>query len=449
MRASEVRMRYGHGTMRGRHVRRALGLTLVAAGCGETTEPLVPAAVAATTPTTQEAEVGRAVGAAPAVKVTAASGAPVPGVTVVFAVTAGLGSLEGATRTTDTEGVARVGAWKLGTVAGVNSVSASVAGLSPVVFTATAYPGPPAAAVVAPNGVRIEVGSFAQLTVTFRDAYGNQVSGPPVTWASSKPAVATVSDGGLVTGLVNGTATVTATSGGATGGTLVEVHGANSSLVNGDFEAADATLGWTVGGTRNRAVTPVQGPTGNALQLSVGSGPVDAPCGAAQQNNFVFVDQRFRMPKDRVVEIDFRVPVPTEEDPSETPSCPGWDRVEIDFAIEGTASPPWNATGVVLIDYFAATAKYQGHVQVNDFVVNTVASASFDPTAFSPVTVGPLAVTAGPTPGWLRASFDASTARFPWLPADVVFRVTLRIEDDWYTGRNSSVTADNVIARPK
>ena len=83
-------------------------------------------------------------GERPSVKVTdAATGAPKPGVSVSFAVTAGGGSLSGASQTTNAEGIATVGGWTLGNVAGANSVRAQVSGGNAVVqnFTATGAAG--------------------------------------------------------------------------------------------------------------------------------------------------------------------------------------------------------------------------------------------------------------------------------------------------------------------
>lgn len=78
----------------------------------------------------------------PSVLVTDASGNPVSGVTVTFTVTAGGGSVTGATATSNANGIATVGSWTLGPNVGTNNntLQASSVGLtgSPVSFTATA-----------------------------------------------------------------------------------------------------------------------------------------------------------------------------------------------------------------------------------------------------------------------------------------------------------------------
>ncbi len=62
---------------------------------------------------------------APAVQITDANGHAVAGVTVVFSVTAGQGSITGATQVTDANGVATLGSWTLGTTPGANELQAS------------------------------------------------------------------------------------------------------------------------------------------------------------------------------------------------------------------------------------------------------------------------------------------------------------------------------------
>ena len=88
----------------------------------------------------QTAEAGTAVAIAPAVIVRDQNGAPFAGTAVTFAVESGGGTIAGATDTTDSAGVARVGSWTLGATAGENALLATASGISgsPVRFTATA-----------------------------------------------------------------------------------------------------------------------------------------------------------------------------------------------------------------------------------------------------------------------------------------------------------------------
>jgi Bacterial Ig-like domain (group 1) len=92
----------------------------------------------------QNADVGTPVPVRPAVRVLDALGAPVAGFVVTFVVTGGGGSVDGASQTTNSDGVARVGSWTLGPAAGPNTLEARAGSLqgSPVVFSATGVSGP-------------------------------------------------------------------------------------------------------------------------------------------------------------------------------------------------------------------------------------------------------------------------------------------------------------------
>jgi hypothetical protein len=67
-----------------------------------------------------------------------------------------------------------------------------------------------------------------QLAVAVTDANGQVISSPSVEWATSNPAVATVSAAGLVTGASNGVATIVATYEGVGGSSQVTVTGAGA-----------------------------------------------------------------------------------------------------------------------------------------------------------------------------------------------------------------------------
>ena len=97
-----------------------------------------PAALAISAGNAQSATVGQSVSNRPTVKVTDANGVGVPGVSVVFSVLSGGGSVTGATQVTGSGGTATVGSWTLGGSPGANQLQATVNGLSPVIFTATA-----------------------------------------------------------------------------------------------------------------------------------------------------------------------------------------------------------------------------------------------------------------------------------------------------------------------
>ncbi len=88
----------------------------------------------------QTGVISQAVSSVPSVKALDADGNGVSGIVVTFAVTAGGGSVTGATPTTGSNGVATVGSWTLGSAVGANSLTAT-SGVpltgSPVTFDAT------------------------------------------------------------------------------------------------------------------------------------------------------------------------------------------------------------------------------------------------------------------------------------------------------------------------
>ena len=106
-------------------------------GGGNGVEPPVPTTLVATTSTSLTAPASAIVTPAPSVLVTDENGDPMGSVTVSFVVTSGGGSVTGGSVATDASGIATVGSWSLGPSAGLNTLSASAASLTPVVFTAT------------------------------------------------------------------------------------------------------------------------------------------------------------------------------------------------------------------------------------------------------------------------------------------------------------------------
>ncbi|MDB4875472.1 MAG: Ig domain protein group 2 domain protein [Gemmatimonadetes bacterium] len=79
---------------------------------------------------------------------------------------------------------------------------------------------------LSPSNPAITIGTTVQLTATTTAANGNILSNRIVTWSSSDPSKAAVSNSGVVTGIAIGTATISATSEGKTGATSVAVAAA-------------------------------------------------------------------------------------------------------------------------------------------------------------------------------------------------------------------------------
>jgi hypothetical protein len=198
-----------------------MALCALAPSCGDGTGPPAPETITKLAGDNQAAIVRSAVATPPSVLVSNASGHPVLGVTVTFAASSGGGSVtghgsaSGATTsvTTDASGIATVGSWTLGATLGTNTVTATVAALNPVTFTAAGTAGPATSVTkIAGDGLTGSVGAAvaagSRPTVLVSDAYGNHVSGGLAT-------VFTVGSGG---GTVTGATATTDTNGMATVG---------------------------------------------------------------------------------------------------------------------------------------------------------------------------------------------------------------------------------------
>lgn len=140
-----------------------------------------------------------------AVRVTDASGNPVPGVTVTFIVLTGGGNVAAPTAVTDGQGIATPGDWTLGPAVGGNTLRASSTGLngSPLTFSATGSAGPPASVLkVSGDGQSGAVGTVLaeSLVVRVLDGNGVGVPGVAVQWSTASGGgtvspVSVISDG--------------------------------------------------------------------------------------------------------------------------------------------------------------------------------------------------------------------------------------------------------------
>ncbi len=136
----------------------------------------------------QTATVGTAVSTTPAVQISDENEDPVPDVEVTFTVLSGGGSVSGATATTDSEGIAAVGSWTLGTTAGANTLEASAEGLQSVVFSATGTAGAAASLNIYSGDGQTGAGATAlplPLVVIVADQHDNPVGDVDVDWSTS------------------------------------------------------------------------------------------------------------------------------------------------------------------------------------------------------------------------------------------------------------------------
>lgn len=156
----------------------------------------------------QQGVVGQVLSNAFVARVTDASGNNIPGVPVTWEVVTGGGVLEQVDNQTNQNGVA-LGIYRLGSVAGANSVRVTVSGESlSAEFEATGNPGPPDAidAVAGDEQTGIPGATLAPFSVVVTDEFGNPTPEVTVRWTI-------VSGGGTLSGStsvtdLNGRATI-------------------------------------------------------------------------------------------------------------------------------------------------------------------------------------------------------------------------------------------------
>jgi len=156
------------------------GVTFTATGTAG-----APANLAIVSGDGQSAPGGTAVPLPLSVFVTDANGNAADGITVKWGSLTGGGSVSGSTQTTDASGVATLGAWILGASLGTKTVAASISGISPVTFTATATAGAPTQLLIAAGNFQSAPAGTAVSDVicaAVRDANNLPAAGVTVTW---------------------------------------------------------------------------------------------------------------------------------------------------------------------------------------------------------------------------------------------------------------------------
>lgn len=288
-----------------------LAIALVASSCEEDfgIELPTPAAIQVASGTDQEAAVGTDLPNPIVARVTASDGRPVAGISVDWEVTAGDGSLSATSSTTGGGGEAET-TWSLGTVAGTQTVRATVPQMSGgATFDATALPGDPVSLSVSPTSVEFTaLGETQALAISGQDAFDNPIS-EGGTWSSNNESVVSVSTDGVVTAEGNGSATVTVALGGRTAGASVSVQQAvagltlsseaetltesgatvqlSAALVDANgFDVTDASVSWT---SLSPAIATVSS-SGLVTAVAAGSTLIVAEAGQASDTAEVTVD---------------------------------------------------------------------------------------------------------------------------------------------------------------
>jgi uncharacterized protein YjdB len=120
--------------------------------------------------------------------------------------------------------------------------------------TDTDEPAPVESVVVSPATIDVLTGGTGALEAQVKDAAGNVIRDRRVVWASANPAIATVSDNGIVTGLAAGRVNVAATSEGKSGMASVTVIAAAARVTSVRIAPDKADL--LVAGSTNLVATP-------------------------------------------------------------------------------------------------------------------------------------------------------------------------------------------------
>ena len=152
-------------------------LTLYA--CHDTSAPLVPTSIELVTPPPTNAAAGVALPSNPSFVVKDQNGNAMAGVSLTVVVSVGGGTLSNAP-TVSASGPTSVGEWTLGRTTGTNSLTITVASISPVTVTVTSLAGPVAKIVAkSPTDILGTVGQAVNPlpSVLVTDAFDNPASG--------------------------------------------------------------------------------------------------------------------------------------------------------------------------------------------------------------------------------------------------------------------------------
>jgi hypothetical protein len=147
----------------------------------------------AVTTQAQNGVVNQLVATAPRVRLVDENDAAVPNAAVTFVTTAAGGTITDSVATTDTQGEASLGSWRLGTLVGSYAVNATAGGVTPLPFTAQAGPTTVASLVRISGDSQTAATSTAlaqPLVIEARDTFANPLAaGPTITWSVTDGAI--------------------------------------------------------------------------------------------------------------------------------------------------------------------------------------------------------------------------------------------------------------------
>ncbi len=164
-------------------------ILFLAVSCRDASGPtgvIDPESMEAASDTSGVEVVGTVLPGFPRVLVKDANGNPLGGVTVTFAVTRGSSFISGQSVTTNPSGIAVLGTWALGTIPGINEVTASSGSLRPVKFQMSTVVGSPASIAMLTGDAQVaQAGGFVAVNPRVRvaDRYDNPIAGVVVAFA--------------------------------------------------------------------------------------------------------------------------------------------------------------------------------------------------------------------------------------------------------------------------
>jgi uncharacterized protein YjdB len=157
----------------------------------------VPAQAEVVSGTQQSGTVGQALNSEVRVSLRDSTGAPMAGVSVIWASGHGGGTTASPLSLSDEEGIART-VWTLGPEAGPQSLAIRVPGWDDLDISADAAPGPVDRVQFLVDSTTVDMGEERRLAVQGWDEFGNLVEELDLEWQTSNPAVAEVDDRGVV-----------------------------------------------------------------------------------------------------------------------------------------------------------------------------------------------------------------------------------------------------------
>lgn len=225
----------------------------------------VASEIVAVTSTDQTGSASTPVGTPPSVRVMDIYRNPITSQTVTFAVTAGSGSRSPATVDTGSDGIATLTSWTLGASVGVNTLTATVAGLtgSPVTFSASVVTATPTQIAVTAGGSQTGVvagQNATAITYRVRDGSNNNLQGVTVAFLTNLGTLSVASAVTDASGLASVTLTTDTTAGTATViGSIVAGTISASTTVVSTFGAATKAVIQTEAAPNGQSGTALPG----------------------------------------------------------------------------------------------------------------------------------------------------------------------------------------------